>query len=142
MPGKAYKNLSNHLDKLYDEHGLSEENREKWVRFVCDELKSIAEMVDSLEEIDEEIRNELDQKNLDALSKITTIQSETKLCLSEMSGQLSNRLNDMYRKLIDAINSVNLKVTSVGAKYGAIATVILNVILWVVIYILKDHIFK
>ncbi len=142
MPDKAYKELSKHLDRLYDDNGLTEENREKWIRFVCDELKYIAERIDELGEKDEDLSNELGEKFLEILNKLSIAQAETKLSLSEVAKDLSETLNKSNIKLVDAINKINIKVTTVGAKYGAISAIILNILMWIVIYLLKDHIFK
>jgi len=139
---KAYKELSKHLDRLYDDNGLTEENREKWIRFVCDELKYIAERIDELGEKDEDLSNELRQKFLETLNKVDAIQAETRLCLSETAKELTKTLNEANSLLVNAINKVDVKVSTVGAKYGAITTVALNILMWVIIYILKDYIFK
>lgn len=142
MTDKAYKELSKHLDNLYDNNGLTEENREKWIRFVCDELKYIAERIDELGEENEDLSNELKQKFLEILNKSSIDQAETKLSLSEITKNLSEILNKSNIKLVDAVNKIDVKVSTVGAKYGAITAVALNILMWIVIYILKDHIFN
>jgi len=139
---KAYKELSKNLDRLYDDNGLTEENREKWIRFVCDELKCIAERIDELGDKNEDLSNELKQKFLETLNKVDAIQAETRLCLSETAKELTKTLNEANSLLVNVINKVDVKVSTVGAKYGAITTVALNILMWVIIYILKDYIFK
>jgi len=141
------------LEKLSEVQGLDLKNRNIWLRFVTDQLKFISseldKLVDSIQEIDldsikrdREAIDEVEKISSTALNSVDEVNNSILIRLNDTRDEMKTIINDKITNIIEKINTLSLKTEGIGAKYGVYASIVVNIIIGSVLYVIKNFIDK